>query len=99
MTRRADIVEVILEAARELNDSDGAAIAVDRGADAPLYGREGALDSVGLVSLIAAVEQALEERFGITVALADERAVSQKQSPFRTVGTLADYAAARAGIA
>jgi acyl carrier protein len=96
VTRRAEILDVILEIAREMNESDGASIAVEKGADAALYGRDGALDSVGLVSLIAAVEQALEDRFGISVALADERAVSQKHSPFHTIGTLADYAAARA---
>jgi D-alanine--poly(phosphoribitol) ligase subunit 2 len=95
---RADIVEVILEAARELNESDGATIAVDQTDGAALYGRDGALDSVGLVSLVAAVEQALEDRFGVSIALADERAVSQKHSPFRTIGTLADYAASRAGV-
>ena len=30
---------------------------------------------------------------GLAIALADERAMSQKQSPFRTVDTLCDYVA------
>lgn len=97
MISRAEIVDVILEVAREMNESSGAAIAVEQGPDAALYGRDGALDSVGLVSLIVAVEQALEDRFGISVALADERAVSQKRSPFLTIGTLAEYVATRSG--
>jgi D-alanine--poly(phosphoribitol) ligase subunit 2 len=59
--------------------------------DARLYGRQGVLDSLGLVSLLAAIEQALEDEHGIQVTLADERAFSQARSPFRTVGSLAEY--------
>jgi len=55
-----------------------------------LFGREGIFDSLGLVSLIVDVEQRLEDR-GVSVILGDERAVSQKHSPFRTVQSLADY--------
>jgi D-alanine--poly(phosphoribitol) ligase subunit 2 len=40
-----------------------------------------------------AVEQKIEDKFGFAVALADEKALSQRQSPFRTVRSLADYAA------
>ena len=56
-----------------------------------LFGNSGGLDSLGLVNLIVAAEQYLESEFGITLTLADERAMSQKSSPFRTVGTLANY--------
>ena len=47
----------------------------------------------------ALVEQEIEDRHGTSVALADEKALSQSSSPYRTVGTLAEYAAAalRAG--
>jgi acyl carrier protein len=73
---------------------------IDQGADAPagvtrdtaLFGPTGLLDSVGLVSLVLAVEQEVSERFGVAVALADEKALSQRHSPFRSVGTLVDYA-------
>jgi D-alanine--poly(phosphoribitol) ligase subunit 2 len=59
--------------------------------DARLYGRQGVLDSLGLVSLLAAIEQALEDEYGVQVTLADERAFSQARSPFRTVASLAEY--------
>jgi hypothetical protein len=45
------------------------------------------------VSLVIAVEQTLEERYAVGVALADEKALSQRSSPYRTIGTLAAYAA------
>ena len=46
-----------------------------------------------VVSLVIAVEQAIEERYDLSIGLADEKALSQKNSPYRTVRTLADYAA------
>ena len=59
--------------------------------DTVLFGESGKLDSLGLVSLIVATEQRLEELFEVYLTLADEKAMSQKNSPFRTVGTLAEY--------
>lgn len=55
-----------------------------------LFGGEGLFDSLGLVTLIVDVEQKLED-LGVSITLGDERAVSQKQSPFRTVQSLTDY--------
>jgi acyl carrier protein len=57
-----------------------------------LLGEEGLLDSLGLVNLLVDVEQALEEETGAALTIGDDRAVSARHSPFRTVGTLADYA-------
>ena len=56
-----------------------------------IYGDNSQLDSLALVSLIVAVEQNIEDEFGISITLADERAMSQENSPFRTVSSLADY--------
>lgn len=50
------------------------------------------LDSLQLVTLIVDVEQKMADSFGVTITLADSRAMSQKNSPFRSVGSLADYA-------
>jgi acyl carrier protein len=92
---RERIVEVLLDVAREVTGSLDNPVAVAKGVEAPLYGQDGSLDSLGLVSFLAAVEQALDERLNLRVTLADERAVSQRHSPFRTIGTLADYAASQ----
>ena len=56
-----------------------------------IYGDSSQLDSLALVSLIVAVEQNIEDEFGISITLADERAMSQENSPFRSVRSLADY--------
>jgi acyl carrier protein len=49
------------------------------------------LDSLGLVRFIVEVEVALQERFGKPIPLANDQAMSQRRSPFLTVGTLTEY--------
>ncbi|MCL6441833.1 MAG: acyl carrier protein [Thermoleophilum sp.] len=56
-----------------------------------LFGKGALLDSLSLVTLVVDLEQRLEEQFGLTLTLADDRAMSQRHSPFRSVGTLVDY--------
>lgn len=53
-----------------------------------LFGPEGELDSLGLVSLIVDIEARVQTQLGISVVLADERAMSNRSSPFRTMETL-----------
>jgi D-alanine--poly(phosphoribitol) ligase subunit 2 len=90
---QARIVAAVLAAAEELNPSLEEPVDVARGEEAPLYGGDGPLDSLALVTLTSDVEQRLEDEFGVLITLTDERAFSQARSPFRTVGSLAEFAA------
>jgi acyl carrier protein len=56
-----------------------------------LLGSQSVLDSMHLVSLIIAIEREVEDTFGVALTLADERALSMKESPFRSIQSLADY--------
>jgi acyl carrier protein len=87
---RADIEVVVLDALRSANLArDGSAqLVVEPGA--PVFGSGSPLDSLGLVALLLDVEDALRDR-GVPIVLSDDRAVSQRRSPFRTVTTLVDY--------
>lgn len=87
-----ELTAVILETLREMSESSGF-VYDDLTVDSPLFGKNGILDSIGLVTLIVAVEQSIEDRYNVSVALADEKAFSQKRSPFRSVAALAEYAA------
>ena len=49
------------------------------------------LDSLGLVNLIVATEQKIEEEFGVTITLADAKAMYEKNSPFKTIKSLTEY--------
>lgn len=56
-----------------------------------LFGEAAHLDSIGLVTLMADLEEDLFQALGRRVVLANEKALSRLTSPFRRVGLLADY--------
>ena len=56
-----------------------------------LFGEAAALDSIGLVTLIADLEEDIRVATGKIVTLADEKAMSRLTSPFPTVDHLADH--------
>lgn len=87
-----ELTTLILETLREMEES-GLFVLNGLTVDSPLFGKNGLLDSIGLVTLIVAIEQGIEDRYHKAVSLADEKAFSQKKSPFRSVDSLATYAA------
>ena len=89
-----EITNLIIATAEELGESE-LNLTEQLNPDTKLFGSDGALDSMGLVTLIVAVEQAIEDKYDDAVALADEKALSQQRSPYRTVTTLAEYAASQ----
>ena len=60
-------------------------------AETRLVGSQSVLDSLQLVSLIIGIEREVEDTFGMALTLADERALSMRESPFRSIQSLADY--------
>lgn len=64
-----------------------------------LIGGQSPLDSIGLVTLIADLEGDIQQEFGKSVVLADEKAMSRTLSPFRQVRTLIEYIETRLGDA
>src|SRR2546430_13379573 len=62
-----------------------------KAAETRLLGSQSVLDSMHLVSLIVAIEREVEDMFGVTLTLVDDRALSMKESPFRSIQSLADY--------
>jgi hypothetical protein len=97
--QRDDVIREIygaLERANALREPDAQLACAE---DTALYGPGGALTSLGLVALILDVEEAVNARTGSGLVLADERAMSQRRSPFRDVRSLADYVMARLGEA
>jgi acyl carrier protein len=62
-----------------------------------LFGGPDGIDSLSLVRIVAEVERAAEAKTGKRVVLADERAMSRRNSPFRSIGSLADLLTERIG--
>ncbi len=94
---RDEIVAVILRAIDRANELREADEQIPRSEEAGLFGPEGGLDSMGLVSLVLDVEEAVNALSGARLVLADERAMAQRRSPFRDVRSLADYIEERLG--
>ena len=45
----------------------------------------------GLVNLVVELEELIQDDYGITITLADEKAMSRRTSPFSRVKYLIDY--------
>ncbi|MFM9001938.1 MAG: hypothetical protein ACKORB_10030 [Opitutia bacterium] len=58
-----------------------------------LFGENASLDSIGLVTLIADLEEDVRVASGRSVTLADEKAMSRLTSPFRRVDLRAEHSA------
>ncbi|MDE6886341.1 MAG: hypothetical protein K2P17_04840 [Helicobacteraceae bacterium] len=54
-------------------------------------GVDGILDSLALVSFIADLESLINEEFNKEIILANEKAMSERNSPFRNINTLNSY--------
>jgi len=91
MADKGTVTEVVFTAIDELNEQLADGERLDKSSSTVLFGRGSNLDSLGLVSLIVGIEQGLADHFGREMTLADEKAMSQRSSPFRTVSTLVDY--------
>jgi len=91
MTKNRRIIQAIFNAVDEVNPQLPREQQLQKSIDTIIADRSGKLDSLGLVNLIVATEQKIEEEFGKAITLADEKAFSQKSSPFKTIETLANY--------
>ena len=91
MITREQILKIIVHRLERLGAELNKPALVQADESMRLFGDTAHLDSIGLVTLIADLEQDIFEQFGKRVTLADEKAMSRLTSPFRRVGLLADY--------
>ena len=90
MIDRKAALEIVLSALREAVDQNGGdASGVTE--ETVIVGPAAVIDSIGVVSLIVDIEQRLEMDHEVSVTLANDRAMSQRSSPFRTPAVLADH--------
>jgi acyl carrier protein len=88
---RSEITELIFSALRDLYEELKLPGLAAPTAETRLIGSAAVLDSMALVSLIADLEGRISVQYGRDIVLADERAMSQLRSPFRTVDSLAAH--------
>ena len=89
MDNKNEIFKIIYESIDEINQINE--LNIERNKDTKLIGKESTLDSLGLVNLIVGIEENIADKFKIVISLTDEKAMSQKNSPFLSVNSLADF--------
>ena len=85
------IEKIIIEVLNEINEELENENLNNPTSETKLYGGSGALDSLALVSFITDLEERISDEFEKDIVLADEKAMSQRTSPFRDVETLTNY--------
>ena len=85
------INSIIIETLIELNEDLEKEELSNPNEKTRLYGSSSALDSLALVSFITDLEERISEEFDKDLVLADEKAMSAKTSPFRSVESLSLY--------
>ena len=94
MIDRKTALDVVTGCLREAIEQSGAQDPVVVDENTVIVGKDAVIDSVGVVSLIVDIEQRLEMDFNVSVTLANDKAMSQRSSPFRTAGVLAEHVCA-----
>jgi len=83
------IEEIVLQTVAEVGEDQNKDTLKNPELNTVLFGHS--LDSMGIVFLVTELEERIADEFDINISLADERAMSQKTSPFRSVKTLVKY--------
>ncbi|ULB11403.1 hypothetical protein ORIO_16180 [Cereibacter azotoformans] len=90
---KSQLLKALQNAVEEVNLSLPADRQISSDPNAVLYGEGSPLDSLGLVNFVMAAEQHVGDETGLDIVLASESAMSRKRSPYRSLRSLADYAA------
>ena len=85
------IEEIIIIVLNELNEELENEQLNNITSETKIYGSNAALDSLALVSFITDLEERISEEFDQDIILADEKAMSQRTSPFRNIESLTNY--------
>ncbi len=89
MDNKSEIIEIIYQSIDEINREEK--LDIHKDILTKLFGRGSSLDSLGLVNLIVSVEEKINIKFGVAISLVDEKAMSQKSSPFLNIESLTNY--------
>lgn len=88
---RERLTQAVFRAVEQVNRARPPQRRLVRSLTSVLIGSESVVDSLGLVNLIVAVEEQIEDEFGIAITLADERARARAENPLATLGSLVRY--------
>lgn len=89
---REEIIQIICKSITELNEELDYDSLKNANESTEIYGGDEGIDSLSLVRLVTDVEMKVNDKFDCNVLLASEKAMSMRNSPYRNVSNLADFA-------
>ena len=98
MMNNEKIFQLVKASLEELNEELDYSNLRDVTWETSIAGGQSNLDSLSLVTLIVHLETQIERAFHKKILLADEKAMSARNSPFRNVTSLVDFIAEKMGI-
>jgi len=91
MLTKKNIEKIIFDSFDEINQNLDGSEKLEKSSKTPIFGYNSSLDSIDLVNLIVLIEQKLDDVLENSISLSDDKAISQKTSPFKNVQTLTEY--------
>lgn len=89
---KAKVIEIIYASMRKLNNQLPEESKLIEDLNTILVGEGGVLDSLGIITLLVNIEEAIFEKKHLTVVLLDElTAIPIGEHPFHSVNALADW--------
>lgn len=91
MADQTKALEAVYRAIERVNRQRASDRQLARDPSTRLTGPGGQLDSLGLVTFVVALEQEVEEAYGDSITLTDDRLLSDDDGVFATIASLAAY--------
>ena len=91
MTTSGKIIQTVNEAIDEFNEQLPQENKLEKSVDTVLFGRDGTLDSLGLVSLATTIEQKIQENHAVTMTLLQDISSLEEDNSFNTIEELAEH--------
>ena len=85
------VLEAVFAAVSDLNRQLPPELRLALSRDTPLVGVGGRLDSLGLINLVVAVEQHVEDDLSVQIVLTEQDTLARAESVLATIGTLTDH--------
>ncbi len=87
----ASVKDIVLGAIKDINEDLDMEQFENPTDDTPLYGDDSELDSLSLVMLVGETEARINDAFDKAIVIASEKAMSMRNSPFRSIGALVEF--------
>ncbi len=91
MNQKEQITQIIFQAIDVINRDLSEGEQIEKSVNTALMGQSATLDSLGIVNLIIFIQEEIQKKFGKTITLAHEDALSSATGPFNNVQSLVDY--------